>query len=439
MKRRAIGVALYLMLALLRPAAAQDGPWYDVTCPTGAAEVVLDPGHGGSDPGAVQDTYALYERILTLEVTERAAALLRADGHTVALTREDGAAELANSERGEIANACGASVFAEIHLNASLDTDMDFTQTFWAVREKDLALSRVMLDAMREVGIPVRDVERFDNGGLIRAKMPSVLVETVFLTNGAEAMDLANGTRQESLARAIAAGIERWLAIAAAAPVTPAPPAAASPVAAPASPAVAVSGATPVTPSVGLPADADVGGASQQEWMARSWQWLLAQPIGANPAQDGSGAACGAGQSAPVFFLPTNLPDCAVPAGVPVLVPVVGSICTTADPGAAGDERDLVACAREDADRYTAVRAFVDGVEVTDIDAHRLTTGRFAVDLPIHNVLGAPSGEVEVVASGWQVILPPLPPGEHEVIVHRELADGTVLPDARAVVTVLGT
>ncbi len=425
------------VLGLVLPVGAQDGPWYDVSCPTDSAEVVLDPGHGGADPGAVQETYGLFERILTLEVTERVVDLLEEDGYTVALTRADGVTELANSERGEIATACGASVFVEIHLNASLDTTMDFAQTFWAEKEKDLAFSLVMNEALGATGIPVRAVERFDNGGLLRAKMPSVLVETVFLSNGKEAMDLANGTRQEGIARAIAGGIDRWLTLAGDAPE----PVVATPTASPviaspsASPVVPGSGSTPVA----YAPDAEIGGADQSEWMARRWQWLLELPIGANPGHDVSGASCAVGQEGPVFFVPGNLPPCTVPVGTSVLVPVAGSFCTTVDPDAATGPDDLRDCAMTDADRYTARRVFVDGVEVPDVERHRYTTAPFDVALPERNILGGPEGTATVVASGWQVILPPLPPGEHEVIVHVELVDGTVLPDKRMILTITGS
>ena len=110
-------VALVMLVAVAMPAAAQDGPWYDVSCPAESAQVVLDAGHGGPDPGAVRENYGLYERVLTLEVTERAAELLRADGYTVALTRADGATELANSERGEIANRpTPGAAYLELHI-----------------------------------------------------------------------------------------------------------------------------------------------------------------------------------------------------------------------------------------------------------------------------------------------------------------------------------
>ena len=209
---RVVGSALMAVGFLVMPVSAEHGPHYDVACPTGRAEVVIDPGHGGSDPGAVHATYGLHEKALTLEVAERTAAILREEyGYRVALTRDNNGTELGNSERGAIANACKALVFVEIHLNAAFDPGVDYAQTFWGEKEKDLAFSLTMNDALGALGISVNAVDRFDNGGLLRAKMPSVLVEAVFVSNTNEAKDLANGTRQEGIARAVAAGVVNWL------------------------------------------------------------------------------------------------------------------------------------------------------------------------------------------------------------------------------------
>lgn len=204
------------LLVLPATARAEHGPYFDLECPTpaGTAQVVLDPGHGGEDPGAVNEEHGLYEAVLNLQVAGRVATLLEQTwGYTVALTRADDATALGNSERGAIANACQALVFVEIHLNASTDPNANYTQAFWAEKEKDLALSLVMSESLASLGIPVNGVDRFDNGGLLRAKMPAVLVEAVFLSNDAEARRLADGTRQEEIARAMADGVAAWLAL----------------------------------------------------------------------------------------------------------------------------------------------------------------------------------------------------------------------------------
>ncbi|CAA9579971.1 MAG: N-acetylmuramoyl-L-alanine amidase [uncultured Thermomicrobiales bacterium] len=181
------------------------------TCPVaGGAQVVLDPGHGGDDPGAVNSTYGLEEEDLTLEIAYRTQALLQHAGYSVALTRY-GDTGLGNSERGEIANACGALVFVEIHLNGSSDPSVNYSQTFWGKKRKDLEFSQVMSGALSSLGIPNNGTGQFANGGLLQATMPSTLVEAVFLTNNDEGAKFAAGTRQGEIAQAIAAGVMAFL------------------------------------------------------------------------------------------------------------------------------------------------------------------------------------------------------------------------------------
>lgn len=215
---RTSGIALLVMMLLGAPGAlAKKGPpGSGPACPTGSAQVVLDPGHGGSDTGAYNSTYGVYEKNLTLDIAFKAQSLLKGAGYTVALTRSTDI-DLGNSERGEIANACGASVFVEIHLNGSSDPSVDYTQTFWGQKRKDQAFAGTMDGAMAgltgEDGGPIANngVGQFANGGLLTATMPSTLVEAVFLTNNWEANGLVNGNREDEIASAIAAGVESWV------------------------------------------------------------------------------------------------------------------------------------------------------------------------------------------------------------------------------------
>ncbi len=207
-------IGLLLMASVPSPVTAEHGPAADAVCPVAGAQVVLDPGHRREDPGAQQGTYALDEAALNLEIAERVAALLAAEpGLSVALTRTHNATTLGKSVRGDSANACGADVFVMIHVNAIAigDKAEDYTLTLWGEKEKDLAFSQVMLGALASLGIPAADSWQFDNGALLRARMPSVLVEGVFLSNPAEAKDLANGVRQEWIAQAVVQGVVAWL------------------------------------------------------------------------------------------------------------------------------------------------------------------------------------------------------------------------------------
>lgn len=178
---------------------------------------------------------------------------------------------------------------------------------------------------------------------------------------------------------------------------------------------------------------------SQEEWLARHWQWTLSLPARSNPGQDVTGASCAGGQSGPVFFIPRNFAPCTVPAGKSILVPVAGTECSTSEPApfTGTNEDELRDCASEETGRYTNIQVSVDGKVVPEIKAYRVSSPLFMVSLPEGNVLGAPAGVTWAAADGYQVMLRPLPPGEHKIVVHLELTDGTVLPDKLVQVTVV--
>src|SRR5690349_23770146 len=117
-------------------------------CPTGGAWVVLDPGHGGDDPGAVNAAAGLVERDVALDIANRAATLLRQDGYGVALTRTDDQTGMANTPRGRIANACRALAYVSVHLNSFDQPDPDYARTLWGVATKDRAFAETMQAAL---------------------------------------------------------------------------------------------------------------------------------------------------------------------------------------------------------------------------------------------------------------------------------------------------
>jgi N-acetylmuramoyl-L-alanine amidase len=209
--RLLFAVLLLAVIAISNGSSAQARPVRGIACPTGTAQVVLDPGHGGTDTGAVNSTYGLVEKALTLDVAYRVANLL-SGSYTVALTRYDDR-NLGNSERGEVANACGALVFVEIHFNGSSNPDTNYTKTFWGKKRKDLDFSTTMSAAMNSLGIPNNGVGQFANGGLLTASMPSTLVETVFITSDYEGQLLSNpdSGRIDQIAAAIATGVQAWI------------------------------------------------------------------------------------------------------------------------------------------------------------------------------------------------------------------------------------
>src|SRR5215210_5410335 len=193
-------------------------PTTGLHCPEPGARVMLDPGHGGDDPGAINDAAGLVERELVLDIARRAKARLEETGYSVALTRDDSATGYANTPRGVIANACHAFVYVSIHLNNFGEPEPNYTKTFWGIEEKDAAFASVMQAALVSRLQPGTDLgdsglEVLENGGLLTARMPAVLVEPVFLSNPEEAARLADpaGERREAIAAAVTDGVDTWL------------------------------------------------------------------------------------------------------------------------------------------------------------------------------------------------------------------------------------
>lgn len=104
--------------------------------------VVLDPGHGGEDLGAVGPS-GVREKDVVLGVARALAVLLRADGLHVVSTREDDRA-VALTERAERANALEADLFLSIHANAAESRAARGVETFFAsLRATDEAAGRL--------------------------------------------------------------------------------------------------------------------------------------------------------------------------------------------------------------------------------------------------------------------------------------------------------
>ena len=214
--------------------------------------VVIDPGHGGSDPGAIGADVS--EAAVTLDVALKLEALLtQATGVEVVLTRRTDQ-HVGLQERTAIANREGADLFVSIHVNANRDRTIQGIETFLlnfastpraaavAAREnagstetmsqldnvvKQIALNS-KIDESRELATQlqtamVRRLRSADKGlrdlgvkqapfvVLIGARMPSVLVEMAFLTNPNESQLLATTAFRQRLAEALSDGVTRYL------------------------------------------------------------------------------------------------------------------------------------------------------------------------------------------------------------------------------------
>jgi N-acetylmuramoyl-L-alanine amidase len=217
--------------------------------------VVIDPGHGGEDHGAAGPA-GLLEKDLVLDLAQRLARKLRAQGIAVTLTRADDAF-VALDERTAAANASGADLFVSIHANASRARSARGIETFFASPEATDAAAEELARAENAAfgagaaklaeGDPVlailgdllatqqladsQEFARIAQGELVESaaarsrgvkqapfvvlmgvRMPAVLVEVGFITNPQDERSLRRAAERERIADGIARAIAAFRA-----------------------------------------------------------------------------------------------------------------------------------------------------------------------------------------------------------------------------------
>ncbi|MGB7311286.1 MAG: N-acetylmuramoyl-L-alanine amidase, partial [Nodosilinea sp.] len=177
------------------------------TLPNGRFTVVIDPGHGGRDPGAV-GIGGLQEKVVVNDIAPQVAAILREQGANVIMTR-DSDYELDLAPRVQIAERANASVFVSIHANAiSLSRpDVNGLETFYASDAGQRFANTVHATVLNTMEMRDRQVRSARFYVIRQTSMPAILVETGFVTGAEDAPNLADPEWRSRMARAIAHGI----------------------------------------------------------------------------------------------------------------------------------------------------------------------------------------------------------------------------------------
>lgn len=175
--------------------------------PNGRFTVVIDPGHGGRDPGAV-GIGGLQEKVVVNDIAPQVAAILREQGVNVVMTR-DSDYELDLAPRVQIAERANATVFVSIHANAiSLSRpDVNGLETFYASDAGQRFANTVHATVLSAMGLRDRRVRSARFYVIRQTSMPAILVETGFVTGAEDAPNLADPDWRSRMARAIAQGI----------------------------------------------------------------------------------------------------------------------------------------------------------------------------------------------------------------------------------------
>lgn len=209
--------------------------------------VVLDPGHGGADPGTRASRRAEEKRV-TLDLAKRVRIRLRACGIDSMLTRDRDAA-LTLDERCEKATRAGAQLFLSIHLNSSRDPKTSGVETYvmpaagYPSTAESMEVRRVAAPApgnrydaanllfasyihrglLAQTGAEDRGIRRARFFVIRNATCPAALVECGFLSNAREAERLTDDDYRDAVAEGLARGIMTYLVRAQRARLPPAP------------------------------------------------------------------------------------------------------------------------------------------------------------------------------------------------------------------------
>jgi N-acetylmuramoyl-L-alanine amidase len=172
--------------------------------------VVIDPGHGGSDPGAVGlEPYRLEEKRVTLAVAKLLVAAVAERGWAPLLTRHrDRTLSLAS--RAAFANRMRAQLFVSVHANAAASAAAEGMEVYhFPDSAKGRTIAFHVLDRMllRFPGHRNRGVKEANFAVLRLTRMPAILVECEFLTHPRQLEFLAARENQAGLAEAIAEGL----------------------------------------------------------------------------------------------------------------------------------------------------------------------------------------------------------------------------------------
>jgi N-acetylmuramoyl-L-alanine amidase len=242
---------VFEVFARVEPAGAVPAPFRPPVPRTGPETIVLDPGHGGSDTGAVGPG-GVREKDVTLALARRLAAALRSRLPVrVVLTRDEDA-ELPLAVRAAIGNQLEADLFLSLHLNSSYGRSARGTETYFLSLEasderaaeaaaaanaanggapdpttdlqlilwdmaqaQHLAESQQLAKLVQEelnsaLGLRDRGVKQAPFTVLMGAAMPAVLVELGFLSNPEEEERLADPAHQTALTDALVRAIARF-------------------------------------------------------------------------------------------------------------------------------------------------------------------------------------------------------------------------------------
>ena len=199
----------------VKTTAIKDEPFdYD----GGDKVIVLDPGHGGSDAGAIGPS-GVTEKYVSLEVSLKARELLRASGYQVVMTRTTdidvaapGVSDATELQARVDKAPPNAALFISVHCNAFSNGRANGMETYHApTAVQGARLARLLNEELERLGgLSNRGVKAARFYVMTHSQCPASLIELGFITNPREEQLLASDDYQQKLAQAITNAVNRY-------------------------------------------------------------------------------------------------------------------------------------------------------------------------------------------------------------------------------------
>ena len=179
--------------------------------------IVVDPGHGGEDPGKVGVNDVL-EKDLNLQIAKKVKKLLEQAGIKIVMTRTNDKVPDAKKEdlnqRVQLINETKPTLALCIHQNSYPDEKIKGAQVFYhTITPEAEDVATIVQEQLRTVDpTNTRQIKENDTYFMLKnCQVPTIIVECGFLTNPEEAAQLTQEEYQDQIAQAICEGVVKWL------------------------------------------------------------------------------------------------------------------------------------------------------------------------------------------------------------------------------------
>lgn len=180
---------------------------------SGKYTVVLDAGHGGSDPGAPSIT-GKWEKDFTLAVILKLQAILAQDSRLNIVLTRSGDTYPTLADRYNLANSLNADLFLSVHGNSNTNKSVSGTEVYYT-RADSLAFAKVVQQyAIPAGGLADRGIHQQSLAVTRETKMPAVLYEAGYLSNAGDEKLMYTDSFQNNVAQGLATAILKYLKLA---------------------------------------------------------------------------------------------------------------------------------------------------------------------------------------------------------------------------------